>query len=498
MVIFGLFCRPYSRWYTHTIRPARLPPIRNPLLRLPATVLADMIRTQRISSTQLIGAYIERCREVNPLLNAIVDERFAEALEEANAVDQLIASGARTIAQMADETPLLGLPLTVKESIAVRGLSNQAGRVLPDGQTHCADEDAPSVALAKRAGAIVLLVSNTPELCMCWETYNSRTGVTCNPYDLRRTPGGSSGGEAALMASGASLFGLCSDIAGSSRLPAAFCGVYGHKPTPFTVSPEGHIPKARTSEWGHFFTIAPMARYAGDLSLLLRCVSDPARQILRPGIGFTDPKMSPNVDLQSLRVFYMLDDGPTGATCAVDEDIRLAIEDVAKLLGGHRTHIDDFKWSLDISMSAMLRLPNVESIYFDTDADGLPLRTVLGETLRYLCGRSDSTFPSVMVGHLQAILHALPDARHRQLAKITERFKQRFIKLLGTDGVFLYPTFPGTAHRHFEIYHKLVEPTYMMVFNTLGLPVTNCMVRLDRLGLPIGIQVNSECTKQTI
>lgn len=491
MIIFGIFCRPYSLWHTFRIRPTRVPPIRNPLLRMPATVVAEMIRTQRLTSEQLISAYIERCREVNPLLNAIVDERFAEALDEARTVDRQIASGARTVDQMAAEQPLLGLPLTVKESIAVRGLSNQAGRLLPGGRTHCAATDAPSVALAKRAGAIVLLVSNTPELCMCWETYNARTGQTRNPYDLRRTPGGSSGGEAALLASGASLIGLCSDIAGSSRLPAAFCGVYGHKPTPFAVSPEGHIPRAHTPEWGNFFTVAPMTRYAGDLALLLRCIADPERQILRPGVGTSAPPQAAAVDVAKLRVFYMLDDGPSGATCPVDEDIRTAIADVAELLGGQRTHIDEFKWSLDISMSAMLRLPNVESIYFDKDADGRPVRTILGETLRYLCGRSDSTFPSVVVGHLQAILHALPEARHRQLARITERFKRRFLDLLGTDGVFVFPTFPGTAHRHYEIYHKLVEPTYMMVFNTLGLPVTNCMIRLDRSGLPIGVQVSA-------
>lgn len=102
---------------------------------------------------------------------------------------------------------------------------------------------------------------------------------------------------------------------------------------------------------------------------------------------------------------------------------------------------------------------------------------------------SDSIFPSVLVGPLQQVMHWLPESRHRKLANIADNLKQQFLDLLGTNGVFLYPTFPTTAHRHYQIYHKLVDTGYMMVFNTIGLPVTNCMVRLDRHKLPIGIQV---------
>lgn len=102
---------------------------------------------------------------------------------------------------------------------------------------------------------------------------------------------------------------------------------------------------------------------------------------------------------------------------------------------------------------------------------------------------SDSIFPSVLVGPLQQVMHWLPESRHRKLATIAENLKHQFQELLSTNGVFLYPTFPTTAHRHYQIYHKLVDTGYMMVFNTIGLPVTNCMVRLDRHKLPIGIQV---------
>lgn len=102
---------------------------------------------------------------------------------------------------------------------------------------------------------------------------------------------------------------------------------------------------------------------------------------------------------------------------------------------------------------------------------------------------SDSTFPSVIVGHLQALTQMVPEWRHKKMSAIASDLKREFRDVLGTNGVFLYPTFPTTAHRHFEIYHKLVDTSYMMVFNTLGMPVTNCMVRLDSESLPIGIQV---------
>lgn len=487
MIISGWLFLPYIAYHARSISSnTRLPPIRNPLLRLPATQLAAMIRTQRCSSEQVIAAYVARCRAVNPFLNAIVDERFDAALDDARAIDALIASGQCSVAQMAADTPLLGLPLSVKESIAVRGLSHQAGRRLT--RPHRAKADAPSVHRARQAGAIVLLVSNTPELCMCWETYNLVTGLTRNPYDLRRSAGGSSGGEAALLAAGASLLGLCSDIAGSARLPAAFCGVFGHKPTPYAVSPDGHIPKACTPEWGDYFTVAPMTRYAADLALLLRCVADPQRSdvldMRRIAVDGADADVA-------LRVFYMPDDGPAGSSCPVEPAVRRAVEAVAHLLGGRRTHIAELQYALEVSMSAMLRLPRVETIYADRGGNGdRPVRTLLGETVRYALGWSDSTFPAVVVGHLQALVRALPAGGHRRMAAIAKRLKERFAAMLGEDGVFLYPTFPSTAHRHYEIYHKLVEPSYMMVFNTIGLPVTNCMVGFDERGMPIGIQVS--------
>lgn len=308
---------------------------------------------------------------MNPYVNAIVDQRFELALDEARRIDRMISSGEKSVKQMEAETPLLGLPVTVKESIGVKGLSHQAGRLLKKKQV--AFEDAPSVSQVKKHGAIVLLVSNTPELCLLWETYNKVTGLTRNPYNLRRTPGGSSGGEAALISSGASLMGLCSDIAGSSRLPAMFTGIFGHKPSPYAVSTHGHVPDASEANWGRFFTIAPMARYASDLPLLLRCMADPKQTVLN---------LDNSVQLKDIKCFFMTNDGPSGATVALDKDIVDAIEDVAVHLGANRVKLDNLKWALDISMSAMLRIPNVQTIYTDTDEHGQLERTLLSEPFK--------------------------------------------------------------------------------------------------------------------
>lgn len=292
------------------------------------------------------------------------------------------------------------------------------------------------------------------------------------------------------------------------------------QPTPYVISPKGHIPASNVEYWGDFFTIAPMTRYASDLPLLLKCVNDPNGRKL---------DLDKPVDINNIKFFYMNNDGPSGTTRRLSKDIKCTIDDVASYFNASKVKINGLKWALEISMSAMLRIKNVETIYYEGE-NGEPRKHMGKETLklvyvciiiieyefvynnnlifemknfvtvlafinffflffRYLFGMSDSIFPSVLVGPLQQVMHWLPESRHRKLANIADNLKHQFHELLRTNGVFLYPTFPTTAHRHYQIYHKLVDTGYMMVFNTIGLPVTNCMVRLDRHKLPIGIQV---------
>nr|CAD7454841.1 unnamed protein product [Timema tahoe] len=222
----------------------------------------------------------------------------------------------------------------------VSGLSNGAGQVRMVGQK--AQEDAETVRLLREAGAIPLLVSNTPELCMHVETVNRVTGRTNNPYDLRRTPGGSSGGEvrlthphsgqtilatcvgflgvfrAALLGSAASVISIGSDICGSLRIPALFCGIFGHKPTPGVISLSGHVPTSSDKLWPKMFVIGPMVRYAEDLPLMMRILANENCRQLR---------LDEPVDLSSLKIYFLEDDSSV-VTDTVQPDIKMAMRKV--------------------------------------------------------------------------------------------------------------------------------------------------------------------------
>ncbi|XP_059612344.1 fatty-acid amide hydrolase 2-A isoform X2 [Phlebotomus argentipes] len=477
MIVISWFVIPYSWIKTFGTKRQKLPPMSNSLLEIPAVDLAQMIRTRQIKSEHVVKAYVDRCKQVNPLLNAIVEERFESALQEAKAVDEFLASTTKAVEDIERDTPLLGVPVSVKESIGLRGMSNQAG--LRFEKHRRAKEDAPSVAQVRKSGAIFLLVSNTPELCMMWETFNNITGQTNNPHDLRRTPGGSSGGEASLLGAGATLLSLTSDIGGSARLPAMYTGVFGHKPTPFVVSPYGHVPTSGDPRWGEYFTVAPMTRYAVDLPLLLKCMRDPEG----PAVD-----VDQSVDVKTINYFYMDNDGPSGLTRPLTSDMQRAILQVARHFNAQKVDIDLFKWSFDISVSQLLRIKDIETIYNHSweDEKNKKLST---EWLKYLFGCSNHIFSSVLIGLLQKFIQSLPQRRHDQFEGIAKELKSQLVHLLGTNGVFIYPSFPTSAHQHYRIFHKLLDTSYMMVFNTLGLPVTNVMVGMDKDNLPIGVQI---------
>lgn len=190
-------------------------------------LITSLSLLRQLRSEDVVRAYIERIREVNPLINAVVEERFEAAIEEARKADALIAETQPL--WLIKNYPLLGVPCTVKESCSLRGAPLTGGSLARKGLR--ATTDGEAVAHIRAAGCIPLLVSNTPEYCLNWESYNHITGRTLNPYDNRRTAGGSSGGEGALIGSGASLFGVGSDVAGSIRVPAHCNGIFGHKPT---------------------------------------------------------------------------------------------------------------------------------------------------------------------------------------------------------------------------------------------------------------------------
>lgn len=223
-----------------------------------------MIRRREISSAELITAHLERIQEVNPSINAITDLLADSALLQAAAADRMLAAGDAC-------GPLHGVPFSIKDSMDLEGRTTSAGTI---GRKHAppALQDATLVQRLRDAGAIPIAKTNLPDLLFAFETDNLIFGRSNNPYDLSRTPGGSSGGESALIAACGSPLGLGSDAAGSVRVPAAFCGIASIKPTQGRLPRTGHVPPA--GGWiADLWQIGPMARHIEDLLVAIQLLA---------------------------------------------------------------------------------------------------------------------------------------------------------------------------------------------------------------------------------
>jgi amidase len=241
-----------------------------------ARELSQALRAKKVSALELAEDAIARIERHDSSINAICVRDFGRALDAARAADAAIAKG--------ELRPLTGIPMTVKESFNVAGLPTTWGFV--EQKNFVPKEDALIVARAKSAGAVILGKTNVPVGLADWQSYNEIYGTTGNPFDTGRTPGGSSGGSAAALAAGYGPLSLGSDIGGSLRSPAHYCGVYAHKPTHALVPARGHtppplppLPYARD-----LAVVGPMSRSAGDLADLLELIAEPDE--LEAGRGY--------------------------------------------------------------------------------------------------------------------------------------------------------------------------------------------------------------------
>ncbi|HEX7955390.1 MAG TPA: amidase, partial [Pyrinomonadaceae bacterium] len=267
-----------------------------------ASELARLIKRGEVSSAEVVEAHLARVAEVNPRLNAVVHLTADAARERAREADAARARGE-------DWGPLHGVPVTVKDAFETAGVVSAGGTA--GRAAYVPQEDAAGVARLKAAGAVVLGKTNVPEISLAFESDNLVYGRTHNPYDLTRTPGGSSGGEGAAVASGMSPLGIGSDAGGSIRVPAHFCGVAGIKPTSGRTPRTGHFPPMGgliDSIW----QIGPLARRVEDLALALPLLC---------GTDWRDPTVVPaplgdpaEVDLKSLRVAFHTDNGIVAPT----------------------------------------------------------------------------------------------------------------------------------------------------------------------------------------
>ena len=241
------------------------------LVKASATWMAQAIRHREVSAVELFDAHAARIAERDPQVNALVIPRLDEARAEAVEADAALARGEHL-------GPLHGVPFTAKEPIAAAGMPSPNGsRLFAD---HVDDADAVPLRRLRDAGAILLGKTNVPEFCAHWDTYNELFGATGNPHDVTRSAGGSSGGEAAALASAMTPLGLGSDYGGSIRCPAHFCGVLGLRPGRDTVPWADHHPMVNGPGPRMMASVGPMARCVDDLELALAVLAP-----LEPAVG---------------------------------------------------------------------------------------------------------------------------------------------------------------------------------------------------------------------
>jgi amidase len=281
-----------------------------------ATALLRALREREISSRELLEHYLARIERANPRLRAVVTLDEDRARQRAEASDAARARGE-------SHGFLHGLPISVKDCFETAGLRTTAGsKLLAD---HVPTADAVSVARLKAAGAIVFAKTNTPALAMDWQTYNPLFGTTCNPWDVARTPGGSSGGSGAAIAAGLSALELGSDIGGSIRVPASWCGVFGHKPSWGIVPERGHIPGwPGALREDDINVVGPLGRSAADLALALEVLAGPLPDRARAWRLELPPAR--HASLRDFRVAAWLDDPAAPVDGAVRERLEAAIE----------------------------------------------------------------------------------------------------------------------------------------------------------------------------
>jgi Asp-tRNA(Asn)/Glu-tRNA(Gln) amidotransferase A subunit family amidase len=294
---------------------------------LPAVDMARQIREKKISPVELADAHLAKIERLNPRLNAFVHVDAERVRREARAAETAVMGG-RELGS------LHGVPISIKSSLDVAGLRCDAGTRLRAG--YVATQDAPLVERLRHAGAIVLGVTNTPELLMAWETDNLVYGRTNNPWDLERTAGGSSGGEAAAIAAGMSAGGVGSDGGGSIRVPAHFSGICGLKPTPGRVPATGHFP-ASGGPFALIGVVGPMARTVADVKALFEVMQGPDDG---DTCAAPVPLRSPSdTEVEQLRVGYFEDDGRTPVT----PETRAAVRTAADALRGAGFEVEPFR-----------------------------------------------------------------------------------------------------------------------------------------------------------
>ncbi len=446
---------------------------------LNAVELAELIRKREISSVELTQYHIDRIERLDGEINAVVVRDFEAALKAARVADTALADGARP-------GPLHGVPITVKEQYHVAGLPTTFG--YPALTNSVPDWDSDVVAAYRNAGAILMGKTNSPTGGSDFQTYNDVYGTTNNPWDTTRVPGGSSGGSAAALAAGMTAIEAGSDIGGSIRIPAHFCGVYGHKPTWGIVSQRGHSTLLRPGPGGDLVVCGPLARSAEDLALSLEIISGP-EHFNKRGWRLDLPRPEKK-RLADLRIAIW----PSDDNAPVDTEIADRIQSLGKTLAGLGATVSDTaRPDIDIRRGYETYLHLLHSVM----ASGVPPEQY-ERNKRYAAATdaSDHSDQAVMSRAMVLSHSGWLAANGRR-----ERLRYAWDAFFGEWDILLCPQTATTAfaHDHTAFSQRTIEvngkpqPYFQQMFwagiiTGPLLPSTVFPTGLSNEGLPIGVQ----------
>lgn len=443
-----------------------------------ATALIQALDGRRISAVELLEASVARAAQTKTRINAVVAQDLGPARKRAKEIDERRAGGETS----AGLGLLAGLPMTIKDTLDVDGLPASAGlRSLLDR----AAGDAAAVGLVRTEGAVIWGKTNVPVMAGDWQSYNDLYGTTNNPWNIERTPGGSSGGAAAALATGVTPLEIGSDIGGSLRVPAGFCGVFAHKPTYGLVRQRGHIPPAPgTAAEPDLNVIGPMARSARDLRLLLSILSG----------GTVAAKTAPLV-LAGMKVGLWLDE----PAFILDAEVREVIESFATDLMNEGVVVEPIKSPFD----GQRLLDAYIDLLMPLVAAGMPG----GQKLAFRMARGPAKLAMAFGGRpawaQQALAATLSHADWLAADEVRARAGLATKKLFERYEVIIAPTAPITAfpHNHKPFAgRKLVCSDnrkipydamlrWIALATVCGLPATAMPAGLSGEGLPVGIQI---------
>ncbi|MBZ2168360.1 amidase [Marinobacter sp. F4216] len=454
---------------------------------LPAHRLLDKLQSGELTSERLTRLFLDRIQQRNPAINAVVHLDTERALKEAAEADRKRAAGEPL-------GPLHGLPLTLKDTWEVAGLITTAGA--PALREYTPHQNADVAQRLQDAGAIILGKTNVPLFASDLQTYNKVYGFTRNPYNPDRTPGGSSGGGAAALASGLTPLEVGSDVGGSIRTPAHFCGVFGHKPTRDIVSMRGHIPGPPGSQTRPDLAEGgPMARCSQDLELLLRVVAGPRASDGRSWRLDLEPTSLSN--LSEARVAHWFED----PLCPIDTELKSGYQHLASELERRGALVAK-------AQHPLLKLEHITPTYFNL------LGSLMSPSFKPAQRRQMK-----WLGHLAPWLKYLGPVTHgigeygrgatqpvHQWAvwnETREKMRHQIEALFDEFDVLLTPVTPtaAIAHDHSQpLFKRRIkvdgqERSYMdqmcwiALATLLGLPATSVPVGRTREGLPFNVQV---------